>query len=395
MTETKSKIKAADGFIIFCLTAFLIFGALKAFVLTEDINAYENRTANRFPCLSAAAVQSGEFQDGVESALRDQVLLSQTLEKGYQFLNASLQVGMAEPFINSRDYQGEINVLGTGSLWGHLIYPYRSLESVQDTVDAKIAALNATVERHPDTEFYAYYIEKDTDADFLLGLHSETSAYIGEKLALPEGHYGIFSVGDFDRFDSEFFRTDHHWNCYGSYRAYTELISVLGIADAPLSPVDEFTLKGRFSGSKALAVSANRVLTDAFPVYAFDYPEMRISVNGIPVEDYGAQSLYQSGATAGLSYSAYYGDDLGEVVFDTGSSDRDNLLIIGESYDNAILKLLASHYNRLYSVDLRYYTYQLGIDFDFSSYLEANNISKVLFIGNLDYYLMSEFNPEG
>lgn len=81
-------------------------------------------------------------------------------------------------------------------------------------------------------------------------------------------------------------------------------------------------------------------------------------------------------------------------IFDTGRTDRENVLVIGESYDNAILKLLASHFGRTYSVDLRYYRNYLGSDFSLSDYLRRNSITKVLLIGNVDYYISPDFALE-
>ena len=68
--------------------------------------------------------------------------------------------------------------------------------------------------------------------------------------------------------------------------------------------------------------------------------------------------------------------------------------MIGESYDNAVLKLLASHYDSLYSVDLRYYEHSMGQPFDLTSYTQANGITDVLLMGNIDYFIQDTFDPE-
>ena len=69
----------------------------------------------------------------------------------------------------------------------------------------------------------------------------------------------------------------------------------------------------------------------------------------------------------------------------------DNILIIGESYDNAILKLLASQFNKTYSVDLRDFERDLGKPFSFDKYVRENEIDKVLFIGNYGFFVQDEF----
>lgn len=66
---------------------------------------------------------------------------------------------------------------------------------------------------------------------------------------------------------------------------------------------------------------------------------MTVTRNGEPAGDYGRQDAVPG--ELALSYGAFYGGDDGEIIFDTGRTDRGNLLVIGESYDNAILKLLA------------------------------------------------------
>ena len=44
---------------------------------------------------------------------------------------------------------------------------------------------------------------------------------------------------------------------------------------------------------------------------------------------------------------------------------------------------------------LRYYEAKMVQSFDFSQYLQEHNISKVLLIGNIDYFVMDEFSIRG
>ena len=121
---------------------------------------------------------------------------------------------------------------------------------------------------------------------------------------------------------------------------------------------------------------------------------MEITVNGAAA-DYGDQDAFLDGLRDRPTYGDFYGWDNGEVIFSTGRTDREDLLVIGESYDNAVLKLLASHFDHTYAVDLRYYEAHMGEEFRFSEYVEEHGITQVLLIGNLDYFAMSEFCLEG
>ena len=112
---------------------------------------------------------------------------------------------------------------------------------------------------------------------------------------------------------------------------------------------------------------------------------MSITLNGKPVNDYGAQSQFLDGSRSDISYGMFYGGDDGEIIFSTHDSSKENILIIGESFDNAILKLLATHYNTTYSIDLRSYATYMQKEFDIKSYISEHNIDCVLLIGNINY----------
>ena len=68
--------------------------------------------------------------------------------------------------------------------------------------------------------------------------------------------------------------------------------------------------------------------------------------------------------------------------------------MVGESFDNAVLKLLASHYDTLYSIDLRYYEHSMGKAFDFGAYTREHGIDQVLLMGNIDFFIQDTFDLE-
>ena len=138
------------------------------------------------------------------------------------------------------------------------------------------------------------------------------------------------------------------------------------------------------------------VFTEDFYGYPYAFPPMTVTIDGAPAEDYGNQAAYLAGeAEEPVSYGGYYGGGNGETVRSTGTQGRGNLLVVGESFDNAVLKLLASHYDTLYSVDLRYYAHSMGEPFDLSAYVQEHQITKVLLMGNIDFYIQDAFNLEG
>ena len=69
-------------------------------------------------------------------------------------------------------------------------------------------------------------------------------------------------------------------------------------------------------------------------------------------------------------------------------------MIIGESYDNAILRLLSTHFDRVISIDLRYFETYIGKKFSIEDCLEKYDIDKVMLIGCVDYFTGEEFSLE-
>lgn len=380
----QNKISKVNRAFFLILVLILLTGLLTTVFFPDEINSYENRYANKLAPLTAAAYADGSFQDAMESALSDQVQFSQLAKKCYNYALASSAV----PFISLLENSTHDYVYSNGIAFyeGKIVYTQSGLDWRKDSLDAKAENLNAAIAAHPELEFYAYYIEKDTDINFTSGEKLGASQYMFSMLNIPQKHKGIYEINSFEDFDKRFYDTDHHWNYIGSYEGYKDILSLVS-GDEPLKPTGVFHSGLRFAGSKAM--SLGMFYTDEMSIYLFDYPPMSVTVNGEP-SDYGRQDKLVSGELTQVSYAAVYGGDEGEVVFDTGK-DGDNILIIGESYDNAVLKLLAGHFSKTYSIDLRNYEAAFGKKFDFDEYVRQHDITKVLLIGNIDYYVVDDF----
>ena len=374
------------GFIMFVLLA----GIVRGMFFPKDINELENRYAEKFMPFSFSAALSGDYQDSVEKTLADQVPFAEKMKKLYNDTN-SVFVKKCLVFFTgeSRSYIK----LGDKSIFGdYLVFNPSEFDIVKSSLDSRISAYNDMFKKYPDTEFYMYYIEKDTDINFETGKKLGAWEYLKAGLNLPEENMDVFSVNNFDEFAENFYRTDHHWKAPGSYKGYCAVMNLLG-KDNVLEPAGEYKLAEPFSGSKAQSSDAASYSED-FVVYKYDFPKMDITINGAAFPDYGEQEAYKTGAEQHANYGLFYGGDMGEIIFDTKSPDKEDILIIGESYDNAILKLISTHFNKTYSIDLRYYEPLVGKKFHLAEYIKEHGIKKVLLIGNIDYFVTDEFVPE-
>lgn len=382
--------------IIFILLIFVVLaaGLVRTVFFPKDINYYENRYSEKIIAPTLSNVMDQTFQDSIENALADQIPTAQRLKKLYNTATTAFIGAVMESIIDANpDIYIEYNGM---KLFGsdQIVFDYYDMTTRKPLLDSKIANYNALFANHPELEFFVYYIEKDTDINFETGEKIGAREHVLSSLQLPDANKAAFVTDDYPSFREHFYRTDHHWNHKGSYKGYLEVLDLLGIESAPLEPLEEVLVSDSFSGSKAHSAGAEN-FTEPFHAYRFDYPEFTVTVNGAAAEDYGAQDrLLDSGAGASLTYGEFYGGDSGEVILDSGNDSADDLLIIGESYDNALLKLLAAHHDTTYSIDLRNYETFLGKPFDFSAYVEEHDIERVLIIGNIDFYILDTFMLE-
>ena len=383
------------GNIIFIVIVAIVlfFGLVRTVVFPNDINYYENRYSNKIIAPNQSSILDASFQNSVEDALSDQIPGAQRLKKFYNEMHSLFSNFLVTPVIenNTTNYINYKN--GTRFFGGYYVYAPYTLERVSEQFKAKAENYNTVFEAYPEIDFYVYYIEKDTDINFESGEKINADDYLFSLLDLDDSRKRSFEINSFQEFSDYFYKTDHHWNYKGSYFAYLDVVNLLQADGTPIEKGKEVLIANEFMGSKA-AASGSNIVTEPFYVYEFDFPTFQ-SIERETKGNYGNQEDYiSSSPVESISYSGFYGGDDGEIIFDTGNTDRENVLIIGESYDNAILKLLATHFNKTHSIDLRNYEHFNGSPFDFRKYVEANDIDKVLFIGNSDFYYLNTFALE-
>ncbi len=376
------------------IIAVFVAGFFRTVFFPKEINYYENRYSNKITTLTIESALNNNFQESMEDALSDQIPGAQRLKKIYNETMSTLTKSLVIQILESNltSYIGYKNGLFFG---GYYVYTPRSLDELKPSLEAKANNYNSIFEKYPSIDFYVYYIEKDTDVNFETGDKLEADEYLFSLLNLDDKRERTFEINDFEEFSDNFYKTDHHWNHKGSYKAYLDVLNFLGCEDQPVQNGEQVLISRKFMGSKAISVGSG-ILKESFYAYKFNFPNFE-SINGDVNGDYGTQceSIAEAeNKEITTSYGEFYGGDNGEIIFTTGKIEHDNILIIGESYDNAILKLLATHFNKTCAVDLRNYEYLKNEKFNFEQYVKTNEIDKVLFIGNVDFYLLEAFNME-
>ncbi len=386
MTRVINKIFVVFFFVL------LWAGLIKTALFQKEINTYENRYANQLPKITVSGFVDKTFQDGAEDAFMDQFPLAQTSKKFFNNTSNQFKTDITNAILKNMLHDQYVN-LGNMYIFGgsHYVFMPIYYKDNRAAFENRIDNINQLVSTFPNVQFYAYYVEKETDIDFASNRKLNVGDDVLAQINLPDQNKALFRVDNFEQFDQEFFRTDTHWNYLGVHRGYRELLEFLMPEETPLEPVSKELVCDEFSGNKASTNGAEGVWKEPFYAYSYDFPEMRYYVNGNEADDYGSQNGFGVEKTG---YGAYYGGDEGEIIFENPAGNGEKMLFIGESYDNAILKLIASHTSELYSIDLRNYEALMGEPFVLAEYLEENDIEKVVLIGNMDYYRGEDFNME-
>lgn len=377
--------KTTDIIFMLLLVIILLGGMLKPILKPLIINNYENREAVQIPKFELLEISNKNFQNNFEKALADQIPFASRMKLIEKTIELGIKVEYSK--INKTIY----NRMGHGIylLDGYLVYYPYSLEKSQKEILLKSQNINSILSDNDDINYYLYYIEKDTDINFENNEHAKVYETLNQLL-IDKIKTDKFTINNINEYEEYFYKTDHHWNYKGSYKGYKEILKLMDINDSLLNK-SELCLKQKLSGSKAREIGGQLFFKEKFCAYTFELPEHNIRINNQKVESYGDYKKIINSEINEVSYGNFYGGDYGLLEFDYNQPEKENLLIIGESYDNAINEILASHFNKTYNVDLRAYEKDIGEKFNLKKFVNKYNIDNVLLIGNIDFYLSDTF----
>lgn len=198
-----------------------------------------------------------------------------------------------------------------------------------------------------------------------------------------------------------YYNTDHHLTMPGSYEVYLQLHHLMSARGVNIGKVVKcnkcFAVPNIiFLGSDSRLSGGYEESTDKLVDCLFTLPEYNVTIHGSENGQRRDKRLeYETGKISSSRffshYDAYFGGNYGliEYVVDKVSKER-NLLVIGDSFDNCLESLIASHFYRSYFVDLRNFRNDVGRNFDLNTFISQNDITDVLFIGSQEMIILTE-----
>lgn len=381
------------------LVLFVAFIALALLFLTfrkqKDVSILENRTLNKIELSSVKEIFNGNFQKKLEAALPDQLILSETLKKYGNKIN-KLSTNISIKLFFDKNMYDIIPVKnGLYKIFGsdYLVYSKSDISSLINGSKEMLSIINKVQEKFSSKKVYVFKVTRETDFE----IDDEYTLFVNDFLNDNTKYSSLKGIDSYDDYKKYFYKSDHHWNNYGQYEGYNQIADLLGITNKiSIESVDCFDVY--FRGSKARQVGDLNIM-DQFCVNNYDLDEFKLTVNG---EDpgisknrkryYDKNVLKYSNAS---HYSDFYGLDYGEMIYEfKNNRNKNNILVFVDSYSNPINELIASNYNNSYFIDLRNYENLKGKKFVLSDYLKEHDVDEILFLGNINFFVMNEFHLE-
>ena len=207
----------------------------------------------------------------------------------------------------------------------------------------------------------------------------KTIDYLNENL--NEDVYFVETVDLLRQRNSEYiyFRTDHHWTALGAYYVYEAICEQLDLEPASLEEDFELWDQGQFRGSLYYKAPKTKALKDD-NVYAYNPIgnfNTRIYKEGSSgFEHTVLTDMRRSKVTA--KYSTFLAGDYPLVrIINNDLPDAGNVLIIKDSFGNAMAPFFTKNYHTVYVVDYRYYSKSL------SNLVGSLGINDIIFLPNI------------
>ena len=387
----------------------LVAGMLLIFIAPKNqVSEAENRRLAKLPELSVKSVFSGEFASGINSYLNDHFPLRTAFieagdnakalmsYKGGSELEVYAGVGGEDMGVGenlySKDAQpepepepekdtvpeaahidvpeeadynrGGIIISGTRAmeLFG---YYYNMLVNYA----AKVNAIQAAV---PGVKVYSLVVPTSVEfyspVKYHTGMRSQKDAVATMYSMLTPGigtvDAYVYLAAAADQYI--YFRTDHHWTARGAYQGYYAFCKAAGLEPLELESFPSEMIADNFVGT-LYRYTKSQVIKDN-PDYVEVYlpPEIEDCIgyaeyhNGELKVPYDVAALVDPDENESNKYKVFLGGDAPLFRIITPNKNGRRLLIIRDSYSNAMALFFAANYEEIFLLDPRLLTVDAG-----------------------------------
>ena len=183
-----------------------------------------------------------------------------------------------------------------------------------------------------------------------------------------------------------YFRTDHHWTQLGAYYAYTKFCEAAGFEAEPLDSFETgeytnfvgsmYTFTSGYPQSQVLKDNPD-TLTYYLPIYethAKYYADATLQ-NGVPISVVYTKLSEQTTN----KYLCFIGGDTPVCIIDS-AAEGGVCMVLKESYGNAFVPFLTSHYSKIIVIDPREFNRDGKPSLDLAAFAAEQGVDDLLVI---------------
>ena len=367
MTKAYSRFLTA----MFCL---FLGGVLVWHIVLPDRDRsdVENRTLEQWPEFSWEALKDGSFTAGVEAYFADQF----PLRDQWTVVKARAEQLIGKTEFNDI-YLCDDPLYGSGTLISKVPEPDLDLvDKNLSYVDRLQDKTSATV--HLGLIPSAAEVWKDLLPAGAPSWDQQAFLEQAADLGLPmvDFHTALTEHAE----EYIFYRTDHHWTTRGAYYGYTALMEALGRGDEvrDISSYGVETVTDDFNGTL--------YSTSGIHWLEPDYMQFWVGEDGLSITSWRSgkaepAELYDSSyLEAKDKYSSFLGGNQPLCVIENAAGEG-KVLLVRDSYSDALAPFLAQDFAEVHLMDLRYY--RGGV----AAYAEEHGIENIVVLQSIPNFI--------
>lgn len=352
------KFKDIVFVLIFCgFLAVMSLGLL--FFPKRDFSAVENRYLEQMPECNMEDVMNGTYMSNLERYVSDHV----PLRDRWVQLHASIER------ISGKNENGGVYFAKKDTLINRVDKPETA------RIEKNISYINTFVQKCPVSVYFGLIPTAAQVWADRLPLHAPTADEYRWIQTCYENcsAYPIDILGALSEHSEEavFYRTDHHWTTLGAFYAVNEVFQSMGMDVLSADDYEPITVSENFYGTLWSSSGAWWTKPDTINVWVTqENIEVTSWFSAEPEEGNLYRDVYLEEKD---QYSFFLGGNQPLCVIETEESGK-KLLLIRDSYADAIAPFLTEQFSEIHLFDLRYN--KLNV----LDYIYANEIDTVLIL---------------
>ncbi len=286
-------------------------------------------------------------------------------------------------------------VMSDGSEVGLITSAFSTPEKIYTKRMEKMASqVNAIAALDPDVTPWVYVCSRLQDAacfSEIIPGEPSTGPLVERFFELLDDGiaHDRLKIDSLDDSIKKLFLTDHHWNAYGMYEAYCDIVTMMFGEDAQLRPLGtRYDVEGAEYYGTFARTSGYRAYRDSFFFYDYGLPE-HVLVADRPCVFEERKETYLAGKFSKDISADHYVSFYPYAQYLRYPENRTGrvLLLLGDSYSRGISELLSSAFDEAYIFDYRRIR-EIG---DYRKFVKDHGITDVLF---MQYSLRGVFDNQ-